>query len=58
MISNLIFDLEKAKAITKDLRAQGLTSVEISNKLARQGFGNKHGKPFSKSSINKMKLNT
>ena len=51
--SNLIFDLEKAKAIGTELKAQGMTANQISSELARQGYGNKRGKPFSKSSINK-----
>jgi len=52
----LIFDLDKSKAIAKDLKVQGMTANQIAKELARRGFGNKLGKPFSKSSINKWKL--
>jgi len=52
----LIFDLDKSKAIAKALKAQGMTANQIAKELARRGFGNKFGKPFSKSSINKWKL--
>jgi len=49
----LVFDLEKAKALTAELKAQGMTGKEIVAELTRQGYGNKRGKPFSKSLINK-----
>jgi len=49
----LIFDLDKSKAKAKDLKAQGMTANQIANELARRGYGNKFGKTFSKSSINK-----
>ena len=54
--SNLIFDLEKAKVIAIELKSKGLTGNEIANELTRQGYGNKRGKPFSKSSVNKWNL--
>ena len=53
VVGNLTFDLEKSKVIAAELRGQGLTANQISRELARRGYGNKYGKPFIKSSINK-----
>jgi len=39
----LIFDLDKSKAIAKDLKAKGMTGNEIANELAQMGYGNKFG---------------
>jgi len=51
----LIFDLDKSKAIAKDLKVKGMTANRIAKELARRGYGNRYGKMFSKSSINKWK---
>jgi len=56
MTSQVKFDLAKSKEIAKELKAQGYTGNMIAAELTRQGYGNKFGKPFSKSSINKWKL--
>jgi len=53
---NLSFNLVESKKIATELKAQGLTGNQIAAELARRGYGNKYGKPFSKSSVNKWKL--
>jgi len=52
----LIFDLDKSKEIAKDLKVKGMTANQIAKELAQMGYGNKFGKIFSKSSVNKWKL--